>query len=340
MTVATARDLVRVMRTAKPLFAQIVAAFGCDCLNGFAITLKQVQGKRTDQPAIVFYVNRKLSLRNLPVQNRIPKQINIPWEYTEDGVLEVVTDVQVARFQAHKNVARVRPCPGGFSIGHPDITAGTFGCLVKYLQAPGVPVILSNNHVLADTNAAAIGDPIIQPGTSDGGADPADWIADLTQFYPIDFTSGAANRIDAAIATPRDPWANYVVHAIHDIGPGIPTATRHIGVGDLDERLQKKGRTTGHTWGYVDSVMATVQVKYGLFQKATFVDQIIVSNPLSQPDFSAGGDSGSAVLDVDNRLVGLLFAGSPSDPNAGTQATTIVNPIRFVFNLLGLDTWP
>ena len=339
MATATARDLVRIMITARSVFAQLSATIGCDCINGFGITLKRVQGKRTDQPAIVFYVNQKLSLRSLPVQNRIPAQINIPWEYSEDGVLEVVTDVRALRFQALKNVRGVRPCPGGYSIGHVDITAGTLGCLVKDKLNPEVPVILSNNHVLANSNEAAIGDAIVQPGPYDGGADPADRIATLTRFHPIQFTAGVNNLIDAAIATPLQPWTDYVVHAIHEIGSDIPTATRNVGVGDLDAFVQKKGRTTGHTTGYISDVMATARVKYGWGQKATYVDQIIIENPLPGPDFSAGGDSGSAVVDEDNQLIGLLFAGSERNEAAGEPATTIVNPIKHVFGLLDLETW-
>jgi hypothetical protein len=43
---------------------------------------------------------------------------------------------------------------------------------------------------------------------------------------------------------------------------------------------------------------------------------------------SAGGDSGSLVLDVDDNAVGLLFAGS--------SAVTIINNIQFVQALLGV----
>lgn len=337
MTLATARDLVRVIRTARPLFSQLAATLGCDCINGFGITMKRVEGKKTANPAIVFYVNRKLSLRNLPVQNRIPQQINIPWEYTSDGVLEVLTDVQAVRFQAFEFTDRRRPCPGGFSIGHIDITAGTLGCLVKDKLNPDEPVILSNNHVLANTNQGAVGDPIVQPGPYDGGEDPDDRIAKLTRFYTIQFESGANNLIDAAIATPDDP--SYVVQNIEDVGDNIPTATRDIGVADLGEFVRKSGRTTEHTTGFVDAVNVTVQVKYGLGEKAIFVDQIVIEQVLAEEDIAAGGDSGSTILDDGDNLVGLLFAGSERDEGAGEPATAVVNPIRHVFNILELEIW-
>jgi hypothetical protein len=194
---ATTRDLTRVIRTARPLFLQLAAATGCGCINGFGITMKKTAGRKTNQPAIVFYVSRKLSLRNLPVQNRIPKQINIPWEGAPDGVLEIITDVQAVQFQAFENTTRMRPCPGGYSIGHPDVTAGTLGCLVKD-KLNNKPVILSNNHVLANSNQAQVGDPIIQPGTADGGTVESDTIATLTRFYPINFEAGVNNLTQVA----------------------------------------------------------------------------------------------------------------------------------------------
>jgi hypothetical protein len=65
--------------------------------------------------------------------------------------------------------AKYRPAPIGVSVGHPAITAGTLGARVT----DGTNVyILSNNHVLANINQATINDPIIQPGTYDGGESP------------------------------------------------------------------------------------------------------------------------------------------------------------------------
>jgi hypothetical protein len=332
MARAQARDLVRVARTGRQFFQQMAAATGCSCVNGFGISVKQEGGKRDPKkPCIVFYVSQKLSLRRLPVHNRIPKQINLPWEYSDDGVLEILTDVIPATFQAVSFIGRQRPCPGGISIGHVDITAGTLGCWVRD-KSSGAQVILSNNHVMANSNQASLGDPILQPGPADGGSAPQDTIATLTRFKTVDFSSGANNTVDGAIATPTD--SSIVDHGIKGIGGGIPTQTRDIGVDDLGAAVQKSGRTTEHTQGAVQAVNATVSVKYGIFEKATFVDQIIVEAPTG--DFSAGGDSGSAVLDSEKKLIGLLFAGS--EGQEGQPGSTIINPIRHVFSQLNLET--
>jgi len=85
--------------------------------------------------------------------------------------------------------ARLRPARPGGSIGHHRITAGTFGAVVYYGQRRE-PVLLSNNHVLANsTNGrdgrARRGDPILQPGPYDGGQ-PQDAIAHLLKYIPVE----------------------------------------------------------------------------------------------------------------------------------------------------------
>src|SRR2546428_7451149 len=60
-----------------------------------------------------------------------------------------------------------RPAPGGVSVGHVRITAGTLGGVVRVGGRRGV---LSNNHVLANFGAARIGGPILQPRPAGSGA--------------------------------------------------------------------------------------------------------------------------------------------------------------------------
>ena len=73
---------------------------------------------------------------------------------------------------------RMRPAEGGVSVGHFAITAGTIATAVYDREPfPGIPrryYILSNNHVLANSNNANIGDAILQPGPFDGGVLPSD----------------------------------------------------------------------------------------------------------------------------------------------------------------------
>lgn len=217
---------------------------------------------------------------------------------------------------------RIRPVQGGFSVGHHTVTAGTIAtACYNWNSFPGMPqqyYILSNNHVLANSNNASIGDPILQPGVFDGGSYPQDMVGRLSRFIPIQFktaTSAPLNYVDAAIAEVPFHMADreiYWIGYVKDLyeAPG------------LDEILQKTGRTTNFTTGRVISVNATIDVNYGGGRIARFARQILTSN------MSAGGDSGSLVTDLRERAVGLLFAGS--------NVVTVINNIYYVQRLLGI----
>ena len=57
----------------------------------------------------------------------------------------------------------------------------------------GEPFILSNNHVLANSNEAMVGDAILQPGPTDGGQNPSDVVARLERFVGLHYTTGDVN---------------------------------------------------------------------------------------------------------------------------------------------------
>jgi len=236
----------------------------------------------------------------------IPKEL--------DGV-RVVVEVTGEIRALGDTTARYRPAPIGVSTGHPNITAGTIGARVT----DGTNVYaLSNNHVYADENQASIGDNVLQPGTADGGTDPADVIGTLYDFEPIKFGRGK-NTIDAAIA--KCSKADLGNAALPD-GYGTPTSTPVSAVPLLE--VKKYGRTTGLTTGTVDAINAMVRVGYDT-GTARFAKQIIIK----PGDFSAGGDSGSLIVTQDgNHPVGLLFAGS--------SLITIANPIDLVLDRFGV----
>ncbi len=227
---------------------------------------------------------------------------------------------------------RQRPAPLGFSVGHPAITAGSIGARV--VDGSGNVYVLSNNHVLANSNDANIGDAALQPGAYDGGTAPADQIGTLAAFNTIDF-SGGANTIDAAIA--RSSTTNLDNATPADDGYGAPNAAIFgdaNGDGVLDDEtallglnVQKYGRTTKLTHGQITGINATVTVCYEVFfgfciKSARFVDQLVIE----PGTFSGGGDSGSLIVtdDGSRNPVALLFAGS--------SAQTIANRIDLVLN--------
>jgi hypothetical protein len=187
------------------------------------------------------------------------------------------------------------------------------------VNAPAKRYILSNNHVLANSNVAQIGDAILEPGPIDGGL-PKNPIARLSEWVPVLF-GGASNYVDAAIAEIINPAD--VIPEILSIGPVAQPEMP----GSLYQSVRKHGRTTLHTIGVIMDVSADINVLYGA-QTAHFVDQLAVVGAGS--NFSSGGDSGSLVVDgVTRRAVGLLFAGG--------GATTFLNPIDQVLSCLKIQ---
>lgn len=309
------------------------------------IGYKRVNNTSTEQLAIICSVEVKKNEDSLSADDMIPKQIqDIPTDVKPTGMFRSFQDP----------TKRYRPAPGGVSIAHVNVTAGTLGCLV---QKNGVLYILSNNHVLANSNEASSSDPILQPGPHDGGQLSEDKIAELSDFVPIIFesdngngdgnddcptaglvisfsnalasmtgsnvrlhqyridaeASASENKVDCAIAEPDTP--DDVKNEILQIGTiaGLQEAT-------LNMEVQKSGRTTGLTEGVIEQVDVTARVNYGSNKVAVFTDQIMAGS------MSQGGDSGSVVLDKENNLVGLLFAGS--------DTTTLINRIQDVFDAL------
>jgi hypothetical protein len=269
-------------------------------------------GLRTDSgggPDVVLkvFVENKVMGGSVSSFSAVPTLVgNIPVE------VEAVGEI----FPQSYNRRYARPVRSGVSISHPDVTAGTLGCLVVLNN--NRLCILSNNHVIANNNRAALRDPILQPGKADGGTLPADRIGALERFVPINFLG--ENQVDAAAA-----WTAFSLvdprHITYTLNP-TPTTAR------LGMTVKKCGRTTEHTIGIVTVVAANISVNYGI-GIARFTNQVGIRGIGRQP-FSRGGDSGSLIVTVaTNQPVALLFAGNNVD-------TTFANPIESVIRALGI----
>lgn len=299
---------------------------------GMGYGVKWSKGEPTGKPALLALVKQKVDQDELPPGQLIPKKIgDMPVDVLAVG--EIFADQAEPQEVSPLALAeRVRPVSGGYSVGHKNITAGTLGtCVYDQLGTSGDPIgipnkyyILSNNHVLADSNAASIGDAILQPGPFDGGVLPADRIGSLSRFIPITFDPPVPrflhrNLVDAALAEGQFDDLKREIHWL-----GLLSGWKHRIAVTVGMRVHKCGRTTNYSIGRITTVNATVDVNYGGGRIARFRDQIITTT------MSSGGDSGSLVASRDdNEAVGLLFAGSP--------VATILNQIQHVRSLLRIE---
>src|SRR6266545_3778058 len=287
---------------------------------GVAVGNKVIGGRETGERCVVVFVERKRPEDQLRRRDIVPRDLGgIHTDVVETGRFHAL---RLLEPKAIDRTRKIRPAPGGVSIGHFLITAGTLGATA---HRRGRPVILSNNHVLANANDGHPGDLILQPGPADGGR-TQDAIGRLTEraLGPAlaaaglglkRLPSGRANLVDAAIAEPIS--VDVVAAEILGIGRVAGTVDASIGM-----RVRKSGRTTSTTEGRISALDAVVEVDYG--GKTAIFRQQIVSDILSR-----GGDSGSLVVDERNRSVGLLFAGD--------ETTTLINPIGAVLQFLDLS---
>ncbi|MEC4748875.1 hypothetical protein [Methylomicrobium sp. Wu6] len=303
---------------------------------GLAEGIKWKNGQPTGEPALLVLVTHKQEKDQIAPANMVPAKLG-----------EMQTDVlavgHVFAGGCESSGAgiqtlgkRIRPAQGGYSVGHKDITAGTIAtCVYDILpggstnppsHGVGIPpkfYILSNNHVLANSNAGSIGDAVLQPGPYDGGVDPADRIATLSRYVPITFNppsplASQNNLVDCAIAEGQFHDLNREIY-----WSGYVRGWRRKASVTVGTVVKKTGRTTNFTSGRITAVNATIDVGYGGGRLARFKDQIVTTN------MSAGGDSGSLVMTLDNVAVGLLFAGS--------STSMIANQIENVRSLLRVE---
>jgi hypothetical protein len=307
---------------------------------GMGVGTKVTGGQDTGQNCAKVLVSQKLPKELISSADRVPSTVGTtPTDVEEVGELlalpngaaaaledDPATLRQIATLDGEEVGAmelkwRTRPVEGGYSVGHYKITAGTYATAVYDRSPyPGVPAkyyVLSNNHVLANSNAAKAGDPILQPGPYDGGTYPKDVIARLSRWVPIHFLpSKTRNFVDAAVA--EGPF-QILDREIYWVGYVKGVRGNWPAIGEI---LQKTGRTTNWTTGQVTAINATVDVGYGGGNVGRFYSQIVTKR------MGGPGDSGSLVLDLNENAIGLLFAGSSTH--------TIINHIVYVQNLLGI----
>lgn len=326
---------------------------------GVGMGCRHKNGQMTDVPAIVVLVSKKIPREDLHLNAVVPRSVrgNIV-DVIEIGEVRLLGQ-EVGQFEENSAAAgsrlrRYRPAPGGVSVGHFKISAGTLGAAVKE-KGGGRRLILSNNHVLANTSAgndgrSAIGDAVLQPGAYDGGTANTDTFALLKRFVPLKRT---LQRSPCAIAGRWEKMANQALHlfAPHyrinlqkvyargnlvDAAVAAPLndadlADEILGLGRVNriadatvgQIIRFSGRTSGLVQGNIIAEDVSLFITMDSGEQLYFVDQLIAS-AVCRP-----GDSGSLLVDIQNQAVGLLFAGS--------DKVSVCNRIDHVCRLLEIE---
>jgi hypothetical protein len=216
-----------------------------------------------------------------------------------------------------------------------DCCSGTLGALIQ--DQSGRQYLLSNNHVLAQSDQASVGDAIVQPGLIDNNCTPngdgpgTTPVASLTGWLALDSRATNADAAIAQVASRAVDPAGRILElgakqADGTLGAAAPGTSSSGGRGEaawLEMKVAKSGRTTGLTCGGVSALDVDVSVDYfkdcaetRAYLTKLFKGQVAISGNA----FSDAGDSGALVVDAGNaEPVGLYFAGG-TDVDGVAQA--------------------
>ena len=295
-------------------------------VTGVDVGYKYKKGKRTKQVVIRVYVAEKQA--DISKLNKIPKTIR-----------GIKTDIIEARASFHVDDRPYTPITGGISFGQSEkfklIEAdgtvaliseqGTLGAIVRD-NLTEKPMFLTNHHVTkvmisqTEERSGKVGDIFDQPNlvSDDGKPFPNANIGKLARF--------AINpMVDAAVIEYQS--SRPFTEEILGIGKIAGSAKATLGM-----KVRKRGRTTELTYGIVDGIDATTAIQGTsiIFQH----QMVIVPDTTKNAVFSNSGDSGSVVVNEQNKVVGLLFAGVPAASNFPQM--TWANHIDYVLTQLNI----
>ncbi|MGB7844050.1 MAG: hypothetical protein WBL63_00415 [Candidatus Acidiferrum sp.] len=209
---------------------------------------------------------------------------------------------------------------------------GTLGSL---LLRNGTYYILSNNHVLARSDIATVGDAITQPGLIDANCTTTGTttVGNLSQFANLEATGTNVDAAIAQIATGTVDLTGTILLLGSTATGSIPDpAPPHAGNGvaaSIGEAVAKSGRSSSLTCSTVGAVQIQTSVSYQKGCNTGTKFTVIYSGQISVTGgtFSAAGDSGSLIVDQNSAdPVALLYGGSDTD--------AVGNPVADVLTAL------
>jgi hypothetical protein len=288
-----------------------------DGVIGYGVSQKRIDSEPTEQICVRFYVRRKIAKSRLKASTRIPSaiQIGLP----DDRQVTLPTDVVEHRQipVAQSNVS------AGDSIGAFG-EAGTLGLAV--LDQLGRKYALTCSHVTAPWWMQPHNAPVRSPAQIDSNSvqQVIGTVADWTVLDP-----GGINTVDASLVlvNPDVNLSNANLHlgatpSFFDFGISEYVNLRFQPISIMSKR--------GLIKGVIDSVENGLPINFGGREFGFF-------NIVSYQAPVLPGDSGSAVLDSQGRVLGLHFAGIAG---AGLGYCVITGKILQAFQSYGLTIMP
>lgn len=275
----TRQELIEEQQRLQVLYPEVVKELmSIPGVEKVGIGVKEVGEELTGEIVFRVYVKEKKPLHELPPDRIIPPEVR-----------GIKTDVVIAR-EAYdeEDSEEYRPVKAGVQIGADGSGGvGTLGCFARLTSDDSI-VILSNHHVLYDSGATD-NTEIGQPQHSRFCCCTCNDIA--INVHGIRGAQGTPKaHLDCAIAKLK-PDIKYDAR-VREIGHITGVANAVSG-----ENVKKRGRTTGLTTGVITNI--------DFDATGTRILEIEVKKNNGNDRFSRPGDSGSALLNGADEIIGL-----------------------------------
>lgn len=265
---------------------------------------KLTGGEPTGETAIQVYVARKRPLAEIPPGERVPPAI----EGARTDVVEEPPprELQIPGISAgteREDNGEYRPVRGGTQVKRPFGGTGTLGCICDVTGDPRRVIGLSNRHVFYEPSDTPANEPVGQPSGDDSSSESCNDIIGTILDTQYDE--------DVDIALIRLNAGTRYLAEIRGVGI-VPGSGAHPA---LNDQVKKRGRSSELTGGFVANPNAdgVILRPDGTVKRAYKRALLIRPNPdpanPGPTDFAIEGDSGSALLNAANRVVGIVFAG-------------------------------
>lgn len=338
--------------------------------TGVAYGKKLTDGKYTGELSIVFYVDKKLPLSEIPEGEILPTSVTIDdVEYSTDVIATgpfhpLACDPSCYTYQtvppANRNT--IRPLKGGIAMNTFNTNAyvGTLGFIAVDIATQAL-VGVTNVHVTnkdcfytyyRNNVSGPISNEMADGFSQNAGNLP--YIGKVVRYKPL---SQEGNTIDCSLVSVAsadisltESFKQYGLS--YNLPMAFATTAEIDNLLVTDPPLYSSGRTTGVkgpgpcqlTIASINAVIPEIYYKNQLVDKAcSFTECIIFTRPdPTCPSPIAGGDSGSALIADFNgvwKIIGLVFAGGSVVDQGTTYYIGAACRIDNVANIMQIQAW-
>lgn len=277
--------------------------FAIPGVHGVGVGAKIVGGERTSETSIRVYVTQKRPLEEIPPQERVPPEIEgVKTDVVEEALPKRTQIPGLAPNLDPNDTGEYRPVRGGTQVKKPSGGAGTLGCICDVTGDPTRVIALSNHHIFYGVSEAHSPREVGQPNGDDSSSQSCNDIVGTIIDSQLDQ--------DVDIALIRLRASTQYLAEVQGVGRVVGQGPRPA----MNDQVKKRGKRSQLTGGFVDDPSVDVDVPdpvTGTFRHRRLIR--IEPNPdpanPGPTDFQIEGDSGAALLDSSDRVIGVMFLG-------------------------------